>query len=74
MRGGGRSWTFGIELSPDSTATFSHENFNKSEVDELQIDDWFLLERLDGDYWFLRIGGQHYTILPNKTLRLDEDE
>ena len=49
-------------------------DFDSKDVDEIQIDDWFLLEQFESGYWFLRIGNNNYTILPNKTLRLENDE
>lgn len=56
--------------------TLTERNFTNSQVDEVVIDNWFHLEALDDDLWYLRIGDRRYHVrLDNtKVILQDQDE
>lgn len=63
----GRNWRVGIDAvggdSRDGYRLASDDRPEPSEVDELVIDDWLHLERMDDRVWWMQVGDARIDIV-----------
>ena len=62
----GSKWRISLYPFKKSTPRDIDSNTHPSIFDELCIDEWFHLEQMDNNYWWLCIGDQHFDIFVDK--------
>jgi hypothetical protein len=63
-----KTWRIELDALPIPSSelcaciSLNQDNISNSRIDEVVIADWFHLEALDDDLWYLRIGSKSWTV------------